>query len=897
MTSEWLTRAVLGVAAWLVPRWQRRNWREEWLAELVHAAPTGGRHRRSASRRLMAVGALADAATLRMLSIRAILSPPSLRRAWLGLGRDIALACRGMVTAPALTLAIVASLAVGLAASTAGFSALRTLFFRPFPHVQHQQDLLHVCVVRGTSCLASFDDYERLRAHLDTAESLAASLRTTVAAKVGDAPFTARAAVVSANYFDVLGVEPAQGRFFDATDDDAGMTYPTTVISHQLWQREFQASPDTAGQLLSVNGTPVRIIGVAPAGFVGVNPRIEGYAQGLWLPASAAAIALRDDEGRPQTASSMPPSFRLGLVARLRRGATAEHLEAQAASIAASFVPLGPRATAPTAGPVTHGVPGATVRPVFLNNPANALPATVALTGVPAVVLLIACVNAALLLIARATRRGGEWRIRMAIGATRWRLMRQLLVEAAALAASGGAVGLPLALLLLRVQEQLIPLPVSIDLPVLVFTASIVVCTTVVFGIGPAWSIASRTSVARGSLGRYRQRTRSRSLLIAAQAALCVALLASGTQFIRALHANFDGAGIADPDAMLVARVDLAPLAYGHDAIDAFYAELAARTPGIAGVARAGISQVDYWDTGGEGTYVDVLLPGTPENARQVVAASVVTGDLLPALDLELVRGQWLAASTSADRVVVNVAFERQVMGGNAVGRTVRMPAGRAGAPDERLAEIVGVVAPPPGTGRQDHETAPHVYRRSIGVGEPARWIYLRTTDLARATAGLRQLVRTLDDRVPVEVSTLADRLRTNRIDEQWIARSTALLGLMGLMLTAGGLFGVVTFIVALRTPEIGVRLALGAPPRDVVRLIVRQAMTPTAIGLVAGSALAYGVGFLVQSRLYGSGSLEPLALLAGAALLLVPTGLASLIPALRASRIDPNVVLRLGEE
>src|SRR5690606_13422260 len=188
-----------------------------------------------------------------------------------------------------------------------------------------------------------------------------------------------------------------------------------------------------------------------------------------------------------------------------------------------------------------------------------------------------------------------------------------------------------------------------------------------------------------------------------------------------------------------------------------------------------------YWDAGGEGTYVDVLPPGAPENGRHVVATSAVTGDLLPTLDLELLRGQWLAATTSVDAVVVNVAFERQVMGGNAVGRAVRLRGGRAGAPDERLAEIVGVVAPPPGTGRQDHETAPHVYQRSIGVGEPARWIYLRTTDPPRATAGLRQLVRALDDRVPVEVSTLADRLRTRRIDEQWIARSTALLGLMGL--------------------------------------------------------------------------------------------------------------------
>lgn len=893
MRSGRLARVVLATAACLVPRWRRRSWREEWLAELDHAAHTGARRRRSASPLQMAVGALADAATLRMLSIRDVLSPQSFRRAWHGLGRDIALAFRSMMTAPALTLAIVASLGIGLAASTAGFSALQTLFFRPFPHVQNQQDLLRVCVFRGDTCIASFDEYERLREHLDTAESIAASLRTTVAARVGDTPFTTRAMVVSTNYFDVLGVEPAQGRFFTATDDDAGMTHPTAVISHELWQREFEGRPDTAGQLMSVNGTTVRLIGVAPRRFVGINPRSDGYVQGLWLPASVAEIALRDDAGQPQTASSMLPSFRLGLVARLGPGTSADHLEAQAASIAASFAPIAKPASAATAGPVASEVPGASVHPVFLNDPAHALPASVAFTGVPTIVLLIACVNAALLLVARATRRSGEWRVRMAIGATRWRLVRQLLVEATTLAVAGGALGLLLAVILLRLQEQLIPLPVAIDLPVLLFTVGAIACTAMLFGVGPAWSVANRASVAPGSLGRYRQRTGARSLLIAAQAALCVALLASGTQFIRALHQNLDAAGIANPDAMVVASVDLAPLAYPDDAIGHFYAELAARAPGLPGVARAGVSEVNYWNTGQEGTFVDVLLPGEPDSDRRVVTTSVVAGDLLPTLDLELLRGRWLAASGSPGSIVVNEAFERQVLNGNALGRTVRVRWMGAGARDETSAEIVGVVAPPPGTGRLDHETAPHVYHASARAGGAARWIYLRATDVAQAAAGLRGLVGTLDARVPVEVATLAERLRTSRIDEQWIARSTALLGLLGLMLTAGGLFGIVTFVVSLRTPEIGIRLALGASPRDVVRLIVRQAMTPVAVGLVAGSALAYGLGFVVQSRLYGSESLEPLALLAGAALLLVPTGLASLFPALRASRIDPNVALR----
>lgn len=893
--TKWLIR----LATLLVPHWRRKTWREEWLAELDYATSAHAQRGGAAQPARMVVGALGDAVTLRVLAIGARLSPRAFRRAWQGLGRDVRLALRGLATAPGLTLAIVASLSIGLAASSAGFSVLRTMFFRPLPHVQHQEDLRSLCVVRRESCIASFDDYARLRSHLDTAGAVAAHLPTTVAARIDDAAFSARAAVVSTNYFDVLGVTPASGRFFSTMDEDARMSQPVAVIGHGLWQREMAGRPDAVGRHMLVNGVAVRLVGVAPRGFVGVNPKIDGYSTGIWLPSSIAEVAARDAEGRPQTASAMPPSFRMSLVARLRPGASADHLEAQASSIAASFLP-DLRSPAGLAGaPDSRIAPHVTVHPVFLNDPANALPASVAFTGVPTIVLLIACVNAALLFVARASRRAGEWRMRLALGATRWRLVRQMLVEATTLTAIGGGAGLFLTSLLLRLQEQLLPLPVPLDLPVLLYTAGAVVCTAVVFGIGPAWVTATRTTVAPDSVGRYRPRTRTRSGLIGVQAALCVALLATGTQFIRALDQHLDAVGISNPDTLIVADLDLKPLGYSAAATEAFYAAINTRLSRIAGVLSGGLSEADYWVSGQEGEWAQVLLPGEGDDVRRNSRISSVDGALMQTLDLELIRGRWLPegdGASSTPPVVVNEAFERTLLEGSALGRTLRIRWTRSGDVDEALAVVVGVVAAPSGGGRLDNDTTPHLYRPGARSHVQARTLYVRAIDVGQAAAGIRALVASLDNRVPIDVMTLAEKLGASRLEPRWIARSTTGLGLLGLLLTAGGLFGIVSYVVVLRTREIGVRLALGASPRSVLALIVRQAMTPVTLGLVAGSGLAIGLGFVVESRLYGSEGIHPLALLAGAVLLLGATGLASLIPARRASRIEPNVALRSPE-
>jgi putative ABC transport system permease protein len=892
--ANWLIR----LATLLVPRWRRKSWREEWLAEIDYASAIPQRDGSIRPKRML-VGALADAATLRVLAIGDGLSPRTFRRAWQGVGRDIRLACRGLTTSPALTLAIVASLSAGLAASTAGFSVLQTLFFRPLPHVQQQEDLRSLCVVRRDSCIASFDDYARLRTHLDTAEAVAAHLPVTVAARIDGAPFTARAAVVSANYFNVLGVTPASGRFFSTTDEDAGMVQPVAVIGHGIWQREMAGRPDAVGRQMLVNGVAVRLVGVAPKGFVGVNPKTDGYSTGIWLPSSVAEIAVKDADGRPQTASMMAPSFRMSLVARLRRGASVDHLQAQASSIAASFLPAPPSAAGVAGAPESRALPRVAVHRVFLNDPASALPASLAFTGVPTIVLLIACVNAALLFVARASRRAGEWRVRLALGATRWRLVRQMLVEASALAAIGGGVGLFLTALLLRLQEQLLPLPVPLDLPVLLYTAGAVVCTALVFGIGPAWATATRTTVAPGSVGRYRPRTRTRSLLIGLQAALCVALLSTGTQFIRALQQHLDTVGVSNPDTLIVADLDLRPLGYSDAATETFYTAINARVSRLGGVLSGGLSGVDYWVSGQEGEWAQVLLPGEGDDVRRNSRTSSVDGALMQTLDLDLIRGRWLSegdGASSTPPVVVNEAYESTLLEGSALGRTLRIRWTRSGEVDETLAVVVGVVAAPRGGGRLDNDTTPHLYDPGARSQVQARTLYVRATDVGQATAGIRALVASLDNRVPIDVMTLAEKLGASRLEPRWIAQSTTGLGLLGLLLTAGGLFGVVSYVVVLRTPEIGVRLALGASPRSVLALIVRQAMTPVTLGLVAGSGLAIGLGFVVESRLYGSEGIHPMALLAGAALLLSATGLASLIPARRASKIDPNVALRSPE-
>lgn len=898
MRPQRLVRVVIAAGSFVVPKTLRARWREEWMAEMAHATSVL-EHRGNAGRVLvrMAAGSVIDALMLRTLAFAALLSRGSLSRVWQGSGRDVHLGVRSLRTAPGLTLAIVGSLALGIAASATGFSVLQTMFHRPFPHVDDQSRLQHLCVTRdGSSCAASFDDYSRLRDHLDSAVGISASYRVDLAIKLrGASATTAAGAVVSADYFDTLGVRPAVGRFFTPADEAAGWAQPVAVVAHDLWQRGFLGEPAAIGSVLLVNNTAVRIVGVAPRHFVGVNPKIDGYRTMVWVPSSIGDLALRNGIGERVSASTLEPSYKLGLVARMKPGVTPEQLAADASSIAAGFAP-GSLRQAPSTGSrgvSRHGTPSVTVRDVFLNDPDKSLPASLAFTGVPAIVLLIACVNAALLLVARAASRGPEWRLRMAIGATRWRLARQLLVEATVLAAASGVSGVLAASALLRLQGRAVPLPLPIDGPVLVFTVAMVVCVTLLFGVGPAWTTATRTTLA-SRLGRQHARGRMRGLLIGAQAALCVGLLATGAQFLRALNVNMATIGISDPANLIVASFDLEPLHYTNSQTEAFYTELTRRIDRAPGVERAGLSSSDYWGVSTEPGFARFFLPGDEADTPRTAGVSAIAGDLLETLELQLLKGRPLASdNTSGVReILVNEALERMLPDHTALGRTLRIAPNQSPR-EEMQAEVVGVVAPLPGDARSDNGSRPHLYYASSSTESPARQLYIRAGHVGQSIAGLRRLVEAIDDRVPIEVTTLDQFFATRQPESRWIASSTAGLGLLGLLLTAGGLLGVVSYVVTLRTPEIGVRMALGASQRNVLLLILRQALTPVVVGLMLGSAAAAALGFVTQARLYGSEPVDPVALATGAAVLLCATGLASLIPARRASRIQPNTVLK----
>jgi predicted permease len=626
-----------------------------------------------------------------------------------------------------------------------------------------------------------------------------------------------------------------------------------------------------------------------------VNPKVDGYRTTVWVPSSIGDLALRNARGERVSALALEPSYKLGLVARMKPGVTPEQLAADASSIAAGFDPgVPPPVSSPgSRSALRHRTPSVAARDVFLNDPDKSLPASLAFTGVPTIVLLIACVNAALLLVARAASRGPEWTVRMAIGATRWRLARQLFIEATVLAAASGVAGVLAAGVLLRLQGRMVPLPLPIDGPVLVFTVATVVCVTLLFGVGPAWTTATRATMA-SRLGRHLARGRMRAMLVGAQAALCVGLLATGAQFLRALQVNMAATGVSSPANLIVGSFDLEPLHYTDSQADEFYTQLMRGISRAPGVERAGVSSSDYWGVSKEPDFARFFLPEDEADEPRTAGASVISGDLLETLELTLLKGRPPTPDKTGGvrEIVVNDAFERMLPDGTALGRTLRIAPGQSNGEDVQ-AEVVGIVAPLTSDARSDSGTRPHFYYASGSSGPLARQLYVRTGNIEQSIAGLRQLVEELDDRVPIEVTTLEQFFATRRPEPRWIAGSTAGLGLLGLVLTAGGLLGVVSYVVTLRTPEIGVRVALGASQRNVLLLILRQALAPVAVGLVIGSAAAAALGLMTRARLYGSEPVDPVALAAGAALLLFTASFASFIPARRASRIQPNAVLK----
>lgn len=864
-----LLHAFLWLIARIVPSSLRARWLEEWRAELTHGRWT------------MVLGAPTDAWALRSQERTDGVATHRFH----AFPQDVRYALRGLLAAPGFTVAAVASLSIGIAVNTAAFSVLNAVAFRSFIAVHDQESLVRVLLVREQGLIgATIDQYLELRGAASV-PAISALHETSLAIGRVASPTTVPSAIVSANYFDVLGVRPAAGRFFAPEEDRNNRANPAVVISYRLWQRALGGDPSAIGKWITVNGGQAVVGGVAPRHFAGV---VAGsHATDVWITFAMSELALRDKEGNPAHVSRVGRPLSIDIIGRLAPGATAAQAQAELALRAADTSSSVPRSRAQVRV-LRRG-----------SGPRLSALEMLAFMTVPFIVLAIACVNAANLMLARAGRRATEWRVRLALGGTRWRVIRQILTEAMLVSLVAGGVGLVLSYWALQLQQRMLELPLWIDRRILAFTIGSAMTTAMLFGIGPAIA-ATRAGMQRapsgGSEGIRPGQRRLRAGLITVQAALSLALLISGTQLTRTiLLANIFP--VPDAGRLLVASFDLDKLRYTAQQSREFYDELVAGAEKLPGARATVIAGGDLWGPLPFSGQIQTWRPEDPPGKPRDVHAAYTGGDLHAVLGIRPVSGRSFTAEDHQGRprsVIVNERFVKDLMPGGALGRTVRVAGASGRYETGHDVTIVGIVPSAHGATVRRNEPAT-IYHPVLLEHQPALNLFVRFDgEPETMAASLRALVRQLDDRLPfTELNTAAELQRRRNPERRWIAMSMAILGVAALVLAASGLFSVVSFVVTQRQREIGIRMTLGADRASVLRMILRQALTPTAIGCLAGAGIAAAGAQVVRWGVHGAPAIDVVAFSAAALVMVTVMAIASLIPASRATRVDPMTVLR----
>jgi predicted permease len=750
----------------------------------------------------------------------------------------------------------------------------------------------------------SYPDFLDVRASADTLSEAAAHAFVRGLYRRGrDRAELVNGEVVTDNYFQLLGVRPALGRWFEPDENRTELTHPVAVLSHGFWQRRLGGNPGVLGSPVELSGVEYTVVGVAPAEFTGTIP---GLAPEFWAP--LMMIEKLSFNGLQAETTPEPGKSRLErrgtrwlfVKGRLAPGRTVEEARAQVQTIASRLSREHPVLNKDLRASV---LPARAVRfhPMVdgMLTPAAAL-----LMAAVGLVLLIACANVANMLLARASSRRREFAVRLAIGADRGRVVRQLLAESLALAVLGCAVGLILAFWAGRLLSAApSPLPIKLtfdfglDVRVLLFAMLASLVTTVVFGLAPALR-ASRPDLVPALRGEASAQPGGRGIhlrdvLVTAQLALSLVLLVAGALLLRGLsRANGIHPGF-DPERLAVLSFNLKMNGYTQAQATALQRRMTERLRGVAGVEHAAL--VSRAPLGSDINMEGVRIAGQhgPDDEPALVDSTYVEPDYFAALGLPILEGRNLsdADDEGAPKVaVINHAMARRYWPGrSAVGERIYTDGF-----DKPSHEVVGVV--------------PDYKVRGLGE-EPRPYIHfawrqqplLNTTVVARSAgaaqavlAGLRQAVLELEPGIVFdEEGTGADLLRLTLAPTRATAALLAAFGALALMLAAVGLYGVVAYSVAQRTREVGVRIALGATMGDVLRLVLARGMRLAAVGVGIGVVAAAAVTRVLSALLYGVSAIDPVAFAGASTLLLAVALVANLVPARRAARVDPMVALR----
>lgn len=814
---------------------------------------------------------------------------------------DLEYAARLLRRNPVFALTAALSLAIGIGADTAIFTLADALLFRAPAGVREPGRLVDIgrTVRRGDAFNpSSYPDYLDVRDRAAQLDGVYASsvfpIGTSLAVDASGAErvFATR---VSVDYFTVLGVVPAAGRLFTSTDSEQPGASPIVVLSHEFWTRRFNRDASIVGRTVRVDGEPYTIVGIAPERFQGTGIR----SCDLWVPLTMTASA-RGTSFRTNRASST-----VVIGARLAPGATIGSAAAEVEAIGAALAlehPLedGGKGLRLLAG---SPVPGATgIVAVFL----------MLLTGIVSSILVVACANVAGVLLARAAARRREIAVRLAIGAGRARLMRQLVAETLLLFAIGGAGGL----LLARVATSLaaralpaLPFPIDVDLAldarVLAFTTALSLVAALACGLAPALHASKTDSVAglredgAGPAGR----AWLRYAFLVAQVAFSLVLVVVAGLFVRALervgsrNPGFDTSGVE------IAAVDLSTAGYSSQTAPAFARTIVERVRLLPGVESA--TMASALPSGFERMSLALLrMPGEQSNdpSRWLSADwNIVEPGYFSTLKMTILAGRDFTADDRADSqrvAIIGAGVARRFFPGeNAVGQFVteqrHAPPGQRAAPERML--VVGVVADPTYGTLFDGMSGVYVYvplQQRYLAGFTS--VVVRGADGRSTASEVRAAIRGLNPNVSVGTAQAAADVTSLGLLPQRIAASTAGgLGLVGLLLAAMGLYGVTAYAVTRRTRELGVRIALGATRGDILCMVLGQGMAATLVGSAVGLALAAGAARLGASMLFGVAPIDPPTFV-GSALLFAAVGLvACYMPARRATRIAPVDALR----
>jgi predicted permease len=886
------------LASWLLSRAIPDRRREVFLGDLEELFQARARHAGRASARRwywrQTVHALTETPRHRRRAPRAPAGDSIMQT----IIQDVRYAFRSLRARPGFAAVAVLMLALGIGANATIFSWVNTVLLDPLPGTGRHHELVQLSYLYRGDVMTSFSypDYQDIRAAAKQLRGVAGRDDLRVGIVIDREAEPAWAEIVTANFFEVLEVPIVNGRGFVAADDVPG-TPGVVVLSHDFWQRRFSGSADAIGRQVKINAQPFTIVGIAPRGFQGGD---SGLKYDMWVPIGTQP-AVSPGGSRLESRGSRWMS----VLARLAPGATPDRARAEFDALLNEMR----QAWASQKRYIDHRAGVFTLDRSPTGGVSVLRPVLLILTVVAAIVLLIACANLAGLLLARASARQREFAIRLSMGAGRWRIVQQLLVEGALLAGLG-AIGAVLALqwtsgLLMGFappSELPLGLNVEVDARVLGFTVALAIGTVLLFALAPA-AQAARTDVATllreaGNAGRAFGRHRLRRALVAAQVALSISLLVGAGLCIRSLDAAARMSPGFVADGVVVGWLDMFSAGYTAATGRPFYTRLLERVRALPGVESVSLSRRIPLGFMGS-SFSDVTIEGytPPENDVPGVGLNYAGPDYARTMRIPLIAGRDLSNDDVDGRPLVALVSEsaarafwkdRDAVGGRFIFGQL------APGQQPEWITVAGVFKDVKQRSLTERP-APNVLVPMLQLYSSTAVLTVRTAGTGNAVAGeLQRVMHELDPSVPFyNVSRLADHTRAATFQQKLAADLLVVFGAVALLLAGIGSYGVLSYLVGLRRREIGIRLAVGATRADVFRLVAGSGARLIAAGAATGLVLSIAVGMGLESLLIGISPRDPLTYAGVLGVLTIVAAAACLLPARRAASVDPAITLR----